>query len=196
VADSVVGVEVAGAYVRKAAYRLTESNSSALSIGRRRSREKRKPSRLDKRRRRSSSPLPKGAGRSPGPLRQQSHSEVRRVRRPPGRRAVGSSGPPSCSRSLSWLGFVMMPMVGDGKSKSCGRNRGLIRDQEYNSKFDLTNGATRLASRRRSTECYRHLAVSSSKYGPTCKLISTQAQIQASSNMHASTNVNIARIPR
>ena len=65
------------------------------------------PSRHGKRRSRSSSPLPKGTDRPPGPLRQQSHSEDRRVRRPPGRRVVGSSGPPSCSRRSSQLWFVV-----------------------------------------------------------------------------------------
>ena len=38
-ADSVVGVEVAGAYVRKAAYRRPESDYSPLSVGGRKSRE-------------------------------------------------------------------------------------------------------------------------------------------------------------
>jgi hypothetical protein len=46
------------------------------------------------RRRRSSSPLPQGGGRSPGPLRQQSHSEGRRVRRPQRCRATSTSRPP------------------------------------------------------------------------------------------------------
>jgi hypothetical protein len=56
-ADSVVGINVAGAYSCKAAYCRAEGVPSALSIGGRKSRENHKPSRHGKQRRRSSSLL-------------------------------------------------------------------------------------------------------------------------------------------
>ncbi len=106
-ANNIMAIEVAGAYVRKATYRRSESDYSPLSVGGRKSREITGSSRHGRRRRRSPSPLPQGAGRTPGPLRQQAYSEDRLVRRPPGRRVVKNSGPPSCSRRSSQLWFVV-----------------------------------------------------------------------------------------
>lgn len=70
------------------------------------------PSRHRKQRRRSPPPLPYGAKRAPGPLRQRPNGEGRLMRRPLRHRVVESSRPPSCSRSPSRFGLVMMAMVG------------------------------------------------------------------------------------
>jgi hypothetical protein len=53
-------------------------------------------------------------GRRPGTLRQQLNSDHRQMRRPLDHRVVQSSGPPSCSRRSSQLGFVMKTAVGNG----------------------------------------------------------------------------------
>jgi hypothetical protein len=100
-------------------------------------------------------------GRPPGPLRQQSQGERRRMRRPPSRRVVWSSGRLRCRGSHR----------GSGSSSKVSPSR--IRErlwadleminQGCNSLFERMNGAAPLAStatplrHHRSTGCYTHL---------------------------------------
>lgn len=80
------------------------------------------PSQYGQQQRRSSSPLPKGANRSPVPLRQQSHNEDNRVRRPLGRRVVWSSGPPSSSRKTPRFRSVVRSRSAPNLGRAMGRS--------------------------------------------------------------------------
>jgi hypothetical protein len=103
----VAGVEMAGAYLLKAACCRSESDPSALNIGGRRSRANHKAIAVLPTAKAQLIPLPRDADRSHRPLRQQSHSEGRRVRRPLSRRVVWNYGPPSSSRKSSKFRLVV-----------------------------------------------------------------------------------------